>query len=106
MTRLEQLERMVEVLRGALHDVEAVDYPYYPETRRICGESLSLSDRIAAEPVELTDAEVVIGWAMADGRHSMQLDVTKVLFWIGDGPPVFEGGIPTAAAWIRAQGAE
>jgi len=54
MTRLEQLERMVEVLRGALHDVEAVDYPYYPETRRICGESLSLADRIASEPVELS----------------------------------------------------
>lgn len=101
MTRLEQLERMVEVLREACERF-CHDSDWSPLIRR----ALADCNRIAAEPVELTDAEVVIGWAMADGRHSMQLDVTKVLLWVGDGPPVFEGGLPTAAAWIRAQGVE
>lgn len=100
MTREEQLRRQVEVLR------ELAMWAALGNTiggTAFAIRSLADADRIAAEPVEATDWEVVWEWVVAKRNRAMTLDAESLRLWVEDGNPVFEGGLPTAAAWIRAQ---
>ena len=121
VTRIEQLERQVEVLREALADY-AAEYSY-----SMAGDALAAAARIAAEPVEATDAEVVMGWATCEpeqvdpdsrtitpaGRRRVEYHQSPfghfvelvnngvVSSWRGD---TAELAYSAAAAWVRAQG--
>ena len=61
--------------------------------------ALEEADRIAAEPVELTDAEMVVEWLNRDGylEPTIALSNRRV--------DVTFDSLKDAAAWIRAQGA-
>ena len=89
MTRIEQLERQVEVLREALADY-AAEYSY-----SMAGDALAAAARIAAEPVEATDAEVVAS-LVERGHGGIGLDVP-------DGTLEWFDNLSEAAAWLRAQ---
>ena len=109
MTRIKQLERLVEVLSEALKPwAEA-----FPGSG--AGKGFAEADRIAAEPVEKTDAEVVIGWALADAaetrtatlrsRGLVQLAVTgEDSHGLRQCYPRSFRDLSAAAAWVRAQG--
>ena len=109
MTRIEQLERQVEVLREALCDSGSES----------ASRALYAADRIDDEPVEATDWETVIGWveansarleydawALRDGTETCDLEIDP-----GNGRDPFVAGngcrpsevVAAAAAWVRAQ---
>lgn len=123
MTRLEQLERMVEVLRDGIR--EAMGRHFESEGVQAdrawddLDDALAESARIAAEPVELTDAEVVergcrgVAWYDhgADGHELGDLRVELAVTLKSRELKVFQcastgAAYAEAAAWIRAQGAE
>ena len=87
-TRIEQLERQVEVLRDALCD-SGSEY---------AARAIDEADRIAAEPVEETDAEVVAS-LVERGHGGIGLDVPDV----PDGTLEWFDNLSAAAAWVRAQ---
>ena len=90
-TKIEQLERQVAVLRRQLRD-EA----YVVHDARACEQAISEADRIAAETVDATDAEVIDGW-LSERDHAVALeDEMEELAWFFD--------LAQAAAWVRAQG--
>ena len=104
MTREEQLRKQIEVLREALGEAHDLSLDAMGlEARDTLLNALAESDRIAEEQVEETDWEVVWEWVVAKRNRAMTLDAESLRLWVEDGNPVFEGGLPTAAAWIRAQ---
>ena len=105
-TRIEQLERQVEVLRDALE--ACADEHVVPG---VASDALAEADRIAAEPVEETDWEIVIGWVskgprrfvevFGDGSLALHPDLRDM---VQRSNPVTFQLISEAAAWVRAQG--
>lgn len=113
MNAVDKLRKQVEVLREALgrvygetHDSECID---------IANDALAEADRIAAEPAEATDAEVVCEWALADvcesrtatirNRGIVQLTVAgEDLHGLRQCHTRSFRDLPTAAAWVRVQG--
>ena len=112
MTREEQLQKQVEVLREGLAWFVREDY-----SRAV--NAAEEADRIAEEPVEATDWETVIGWveansarleydvwALRDGTETCDLEIDP-----GNGRDPFVAGngcrpsevVAAAAAWVRAQ---
>ena len=105
-TELDKLKRQVEVLRAAILGPTAADFG----TRFAAVEA---ADRIAAEPVEATDWEVVMGWQMGDGfaarcTHTNYVEGGCDLFLDSKlfRAATFESAYAQAAAWVRSQGGE
>lgn len=100
-----QLARMVQVLRRNAHTVAAAASLDYE------------ADSIAAEPVELTDWEIVMGWLFAGSDRFLQIANDRKAFHLFaddaegsfDSVQAFNGDpspqlcVAQMAAWIRAQ---
>ncbi len=56
------------------------------------------------EPRQLTDLEAIAKWAQAAPRRVAAISSADVQLWDEYGSCCIQGGIPTAAAWVRSQG--
>lgn len=117
MTREQQLERQVAVLREALSSVAREDYRgYKPRSIDVANQALTESDRIAAEPVEATDWEVVAEWSdggnwyayrcRGEERHEVDMRGADGSVRAFCGCVTAAAAFAKAAAWVRAQGVQ
>jgi hypothetical protein len=104
-TELENLRRQVAVLEGALsrvygetHDSKCLD---------LANDAIAEAERIAAEPTELTDREVVEGWCDDHDEEVRYYFGTWSLSYRDEGSTTKERPFKLfadAAAWVREQG--
>lgn len=124
-TRIEQLERQVEVLREACEMLTKA-YALRVDEKPVAGMRcladatalLGKADRIAAEPAEPSDWETVIVWLLDGSSRFIQLENDRKAFhfFADDAAGSFDSvqsfiGEPTPhrcvaqmAAWVREQG--
>ena len=98
-TRIEQLERQVAVLRDVVEEANGRLGSGCMALSAMADQALAEADRIAAEPVEATDAEVVQLWLSTNEPKFLILEDDGVM-----SPRTVSLG--HAAAWVRAQGGD